>query len=69
MASRVTKPSPPLPAQKARPPVAAKSAETPARLPTPDEIRTRAYQKWETAGRPHGDSVVFWLEAEQELMR
>jgi hypothetical protein len=30
-------------------------------------IRLRAYAKWEAAGRPDGDGVHFWLEAEREL--
>jgi hypothetical protein len=25
------------------------------------------YQKWETAGKPGGDGVNFWLIAEREL--
>jgi hypothetical protein len=34
----------------------------------PEEvIRLRAYFKWEAAGRPEGDGVSFWLEAEKEL--
>jgi hypothetical protein len=32
-----------------------------------DEIRVRAYQKWEAAGGPKGDGVEFWLQAEREL--
>ncbi len=31
-------------------------------------IRLYAYQKWEAAGKPAGDGVQFWLEAEQELV-
>jgi hypothetical protein len=34
---------------------------------SPEEIRLCAYGKWESAGRPPGDGVNFWLEAEQEL--
>lgn len=30
-------------------------------------IRELAYAKWEAAGRPDGDGVQFWLEAEREL--
>ncbi len=26
-----------------------------------------AYLKWEQAGRPEGDGVYFWLEAEREI--
>lgn len=32
-------------------------------------IRELAYAKWEAAGRPAGDGVQFWLEAERELKR
>ena len=32
-----------------------------------EEIRLSAYRKWESAGKPTGDGVPFWLEAEQEL--
>jgi hypothetical protein len=32
-----------------------------------EDIRLRAYLKWEAAGRPKGDGVLFWLEAEKEL--
>ena len=32
-----------------------------------DDIRLLAYQKWERAGKPPGDGVRFWLEAEKEL--
>jgi hypothetical protein len=34
-----------------------------------DEVRLRAYLRWEAAGKPEGDGVKFWLEAEQELLR
>jgi hypothetical protein len=34
-----------------------------------DDIRRRAYRKWEEAGRPPGDGTRFWLEAERELTR
>ena len=47
-------------------------APEPAMAPRPpvDEqtIRVRAYERWEAAGRPEGDGVQFWLEAEKELM-
>ncbi len=32
-----------------------------------DAIRLSAYLKWVTAGRPAGDGVNFWLDAEREL--
>ena len=35
--------------------------------PTIHQIRTRAHQLWETAGRPQGREDAFWYEAEREL--
>jgi hypothetical protein len=35
--------------------------------PSEDEIRTRAHQLWELAGKPEGKEDQFWLEAEREL--
>jgi len=32
-----------------------------------DRIRRAAYRKWEAAGRPAGDGVSFWLDAEREM--
>jgi len=37
--------------------------------PSEEDIRLRAYQKWEAAGRPGGDGMRFWLQAEQELLQ
>jgi hypothetical protein len=34
-----------------------------------ETIRLCAYRKWESAGKPTGDGIQFWLEAEQELMK
>ena len=33
-----------------------------------EEIRRRAYQLWEEAGRPDGRSDEFWLAAEVEIL-
>jgi DUF2934 family protein len=38
-----------------------------APLVSAEDIRLCAYRKWESAGKPTGDGVRFWLEAEQEL--
>jgi len=38
------------------------------KLVSEEDIRLCAYQKWESAGKPAGDGVQFWLEAEQELV-
>jgi hypothetical protein len=35
--------------------------------PTNDEIRIRAHQLWEEAGKPEGREEEFWHLAEQEL--
>jgi len=40
-----------------------------AQLVSAEDIRLRAYQKWESAGKPIGDGIPFWLEAEQELVQ
>ncbi len=43
-------------------------ADTPAaRAAMDEEVRVLAYAKWEAAGYPAGDGVVFWLDAEREL--
>lgn len=39
-----------------------------ATLVSVEDIRVRAYRKWEAAGRPVGDGLQFWLEAERELV-
>ena len=36
---------------------------------TAEIIRKTAYFKWEHAGRPEGDGVNFWLEAETEIKK
>ncbi len=35
--------------------------------PSHEEIAMRAFFLWENAGRPAGQSIVFWLRAEAEL--
>jgi hypothetical protein len=32
-----------------------------------ENIQLAAYLKWEVAGKPAGDGIPFWLEAEKEL--
>lgn len=34
-----------------------------------EDIRLCAYRKWESAGKPTGDGIQFWLEAEQQLVQ
>jgi len=40
-----------------------------AEMPPPnhDQIARTAYRLWEEAGRPHGQSDLFWQRAEREL--
>jgi hypothetical protein len=65
----VAHPSSASPAGRKKPAVAPVVAEPSADgEPVSEEvIRLCAYRKWEAAGRPAGDSVQFWLEAEREL--
>lgn len=35
--------------------------------PIEEEVRIRAYLMWEASGRPGGDGVNFWLQAEREF--
>jgi hypothetical protein len=39
-----------------------------AEMVSVEAIRLCAYRKWESAGKPTGDGIQFWLEAEQELV-
>ena len=32
------------------------------------QIRQRAYELWDAAGRPEGRAMDFWLEAERDLV-
>ena len=34
-----------------------------------EEVRLRAYYKWEAAGRPEGDGATFWIDAEHEFQQ
>ena len=45
----------------------APNAQLVSRLVSADDIRLCAYEKWESEGKPTGDGVRFWLEAEQEV--
>lgn len=48
--------------------VSLNTTKTPNRsAPDEEQVRARAYALWEQAGRPEGDGLQFWLEAEQEL--
>ncbi len=38
-----------------------------ARVISADAIRLYAYRRWEIAGKPAGDGIPFWLEAEKQL--
>lgn len=49
--------------------VAAGGKEKNARSVSTEDIRLCAYRKWERAGKPSGDGVKFWLEAEHEMVK
>ena len=53
--------------QPRAPPQPTRTQHSPQREPVLDIIRRRAYQKWEAAGWPDGQSDRFWLEAEREV--
>lgn len=48
--------------------IAAAASASEDRSVTLDAIRLRAHQKWEAAGKPEGDCLKFWLEAERKLL-
>jgi hypothetical protein len=64
--------SPAIGKQSARPTADAPTAATRQQPPsavTEEEIRLRAYLKWEAEGRPEGHDLFFWCEAERELLQ
>ena len=34
-----------------------------------ETLQKAAYYKWEAAGRPEGNELYFWLEAEKEISK
>jgi Protein of unknown function (DUF2934) len=57
-------------ARKMKPQPEISQIENPVNHTTTDEqVRQLAYLKWEAAGRPDGDGIDYWLEAEQELRK
>ncbi len=72
MATKVAKASKTPPDKHAEKPAAhdpVAPASAGCRAPAAEEIRVRAYLRWEAAGRPPGDGSNFWVEAEQEMTR
>ena len=63
--------------QKTETPVQPASAKSPSvseqvqkgKTKSQEAVRVCAYQKWEAAGKPKGDGVNFWIEAEQEVVQ
>lgn len=37
-------------------------------MPLHEEIAARAYEIWEKRGRPEGEAIAHWLEAESQLL-
>ena len=63
--------SPAIGKQPGRPTVDAPTTapgQQPSPTATEEEIRLRAYLKWEAEGRPEGHDLFFWCEAERELL-
>ena len=46
-----------------------KQRENPTTFVSVNEIRIQAYYLWEKAGKPAGDGVPFWLEAERNFKK
>jgi hypothetical protein len=67
--SQLTAPADPPPTVIDAVPVTAPVTARVTRPISHDEIRHRAYLKWEAAGRPPGDGGHFWAEAERELLQ
>ena len=44
-------------------------AVMPDTVPSPDLIRTRAYELYESRGRESGQAEQDWLRAEQEILK
>lgn len=67
----VAKPAPPQPTEQvsATGPSGTGATTGNGKSVSSDDIRLRAYQKWEAAGRPGGDGINFWVEAERELLQ
>lgn len=65
----VAKPAPARPNKQVGAGTADSGAAGNGKTASPDEIRLRAYENWEAAGRPDGDGVNFWVEAERELLQ
>ena len=61
-------PSPTGPTTATQTTVASDDNDHIGKLISEEDLRLCAYLKWEAAGKPSGDGVQFWLEAEQELV-
>lgn len=63
-------PAPPRPTAAATTlPAAPGNKDRSPRSVAADDVRLCAYCKWERAGKPTGDGIQFWLQAEQELVQ
>lgn len=72
MFAKTPEPIPTQPESQSRADTQEPVADCPPKYARPishDEIRHRAYLKWEAAGRPSGDGGHFWAEAERELLQ
>ncbi len=63
----LTKRTPQSPTTSPKPAQTILSQALPSADPSPESISRRAYEIWESRGRPDGTSVEDWLNAEAEL--
>jgi DsbC/DsbD-like thiol-disulfide interchange protein len=57
----------PAAAKPAAPVASVPARVVPHREVTPDQIAARAFVLWEQRGRPHGQDLETWLQAERQL--
>jgi len=69
MATQVTSMPQPAKAIEKPKPGAPVGQVTGQRPPYPDEIRISAYLRWEAAGKPPGNGINFWLDAERAFLQ
>ncbi len=67
--SKTSDPAPPTEPKPKRPRAAAPASKAPAPAsdPSPEDIRRRAYERYQQRGGRHGQHFDDWVEAEKEL--
>jgi Protein of unknown function (DUF2934) len=67
--STMTRAAPGEPTTSTKAAVGSRDNERRVKSVSDEDMRLCAYRKWEAAGKPTGDGVQFWLEAEQEQVQ